>query len=284
MRTSRWLVPSAIVAGLAILIALSLQHAGAARAGKPAMQGDKIGKARPPKSKPNPVIQRAARLARPGIVDEGVNMLQLSRQVFDLDEDQKEQLNDLAEQRNVEARELIKKLNEKYNDRAEMALNAGQKQRFDAITAALRDFRSKIMAALENLEEVGGEPLVEWGRRAGRGGQANLSDVLDLTEQQRRQIKQLESESRAAQKQAQQGVARPTDRTDKEAMRAYRQQLKQAFQKIQQDYKQKVETLFTPEQQEKLEEVQQAMQQYAQAVKQAQRDYIQQIKQSLGNK
>lgn len=274
MRISRWIINSAIVAAIALLVGISLQHVGAAGAGK----------ARPPKSTPDPLIQQAARLARPGIVDEGVNMLSLTRQVFDLDEEQKQEFNELAEQRNVEARRLIKQLNERYNERAEAALDADQKQTYDAIASALEDFRTKVLAALEDLEEVGGKPLAEWGRRAGRGQQLDVQDLLDLNEEQQKKMQQYETESRAAQQKARQSVARPQDRTDEEAMRQYQQQIKQDFQQIQQDYKQKVEKLFTPEQQQRLQEIQRAVQQYANTVKQAQRAYVQQIKKSLNGK
>jgi hypothetical protein len=280
MRMPRRIIQCILLTVVALAVAAPVKPEGSAtRTDKD--KKAKVRKARAAKSQSDPLVKRASRLAQPAIVDEGVNMLSLSRQVFDLEEGQKDQLENLARERNTEARELIKQLNQKYNEKAEDVLKTDQKKEYEAISSALRDFRSKIEPALENLEEAGGKPLVEWGRRGGRGKQLSIGDLLDLTEEQQRKIKQYEKESRAAQKEAQQTVAPPQDRGDKEAVRQYRQELKRAFQKIQQDYKTKVETLFSPEQKQKLQEIQQAMQQYAQKVKEARREYTQQLKESL---
>lgn len=97
-----------------------------------------------PQSKPSRLVQRAVRLARPRMVAEGVNMLSLSRQIFDLSEGQRDEFNDLAEQRDIEARKLIKGLNIKYNEKAETVLNSEQKKKYEAVNSALRDFRRKV--------------------------------------------------------------------------------------------------------------------------------------------
>ena len=275
MRISRRIVQFTVLVAVALLVAAPRQREGSAK---------KIRKAQPGKSQQSELMKNASRLARPRIVDEGVNMLSLSQKVFDLSDQQKEELNEMANQRNEEARNLIKQLNKKYNDRAETALNPDQKEKYQVVNDALRDFRAKVLAAMEDLEKVGGENLAQWGRSGGRGDQLDISELLDLSEEQQKKMKQYREESRTAQQEARKTVNPPKDRQDKEAVQRYRQQMQQAYQKIQQDYQAKVQKLFTPEQQKKLEEVQQAMQDYATKVKKARQQYMQQLKKGLGAK
>lgn len=255
---------------LALIPAAGLQAGGA---------GQKVNSADKQES---PLLQRVSQLAMPKVVNQGVNMLSVSRQVLGLTREQQEQISDLQVQRRDEIRAMIRKENRKFNDRAAALLNADQKEKFETITGGLRDFRQKILAGVQDLKEVGGDRMAEWGGNLGNGKQLEILSMLDLTEEQKARVREQNREIQLAQRKARESIKSGQESGDPEEAERARQQATRSYQQAVKASRENIMALLTPEQTERLQQLQAAMANYVQLVQDAREDFTRKIQESLG--
>ena len=285
---SRW-VRCAVVLGIALFVAAPHDPEPGKEGGEKKQKERREVKQKQDREKLAPqhrekmqMMQKASRLANPrAVIGEGADPLQHVQMLFDLSEDQKAEMQELAEQRRQERQRITADLNAKYGEKAEAVLTDAQKQQYQTVKAALERYRDAVREAADGLREVGGQQLWE---RAGKGyvrGGADLVHCMKLSDEQRKKLHESMGERRKAMEEARKGMKPPTDRQDKEAMKKFYEQHKAMMENYERETEAEVDKLLTPEQREQMQKMKEAVQGFNEKVKQAQKAYHEEMKQAV---
>jgi len=208
--------------------------------------------------------------------------IELTRYLFALGAGQQDKLAELARKREKERQELIAALNEKYAGQVAAVLTDEQRQQFELVRAAQERLRDAVKAAYEELVQAVGEEAATQLVTLKGDSALKLIGLLELTNEQKKEFLRLQREKATALTEATRKVQRPPGRGDAAAWRRYRDQIKALTEKSEQELTSSLQQILTPEQAQRLAELQEAIAAYRQKVQEAQADFTAQVQQGLG--
>ncbi|MHC4480506.1 MAG: hypothetical protein ACYS1C_05995 [Planctomycetota bacterium] len=195
----------------------------------------------------------------------------LAGTVLDLSPEQRERLERLRSELEQEKSRLIADLNGRYADRVREALDADQGDLYDGVLETLRELATEAADASEELRQALGR---EAAAPAGVGRyvlSGDPAEFLHLSPEKQGKLQELrEAMHRALHEALQQRVA-PERRADPEAWRQQREQFRAARQEAEAEYEAARAELLTPEQRERLERIEAAIERHNGRVREARR-------------
>ncbi len=186
-----------------------------------------------------------------------------------LSADQETQLEQLVTERQEELQRLQEKLDKQFAERAKELLTENQGRQYEQVLAALAKYRQSVDAAEAEMAEAVDEGLAKQARTGSLRPGRSLIYFLDLPPRQRQALARVRIEAAKKMAKAREAVAQPTDRTDREAMRQYREKIMQAVESAKAEAEVKQKALLTPEQKARLAKVEEALEAFSQKKKTA---------------
>ncbi len=207
----------------------------------------------------------------------------LPGQLFQLNDEQKAKLGQLAQQQQEEKRKLLDGLDAQYADRVKGVLSDEQKVQYEDALAALKRAREAIRAAEAELEAAVGQEVAARAKtavvRPGQGVQ--LVRFLELSDEQKKELMRLQRERADKLSEATKNIQRPADREDREALRKYSEEMRAAQEAQNAEYEAKVKNLLTAEQSKQLGDLEKALQVYQDKVRAAQQAFREELDKAL---
>ena len=192
--------------------------------------------------------------------------LEVCRRMIELSEEQREQLTELAEGRELARRDAVARVDLQYAEKAKAMLTAGQKERFEFAAETLKAFGAEVRAAVKELTAAVGEPIA---RQVTTGNVASTTDMvgfLNLTPQQREKIAEAQKEALAAMAKARDAVRPPADPSDAAARAAYEQAMMAAYQKAKAQFDEKLAAMLSEKQAQELAALKEALEAYRERI------------------
>lgn len=206
----------------------------------------------------------------------------LAQAALDLSEPQQRQVRDLAARREEEIAEWMAQLRQRYAREVRGVLDEQQTSRYDAVLGALQGLADSIAdARAELIQELGADEALEGVPR----DQLHLSDptqFLDMSEETRAALLELRLRTHQELSEAIQQLPDPETLKEPEAWKEYREQYRQAQRDVQERFEADRAEILNPEQIERLQQVQAAIETYRERVQQARRETFQTIYRLLG--
>ncbi len=208
--------------------------------------------------------------------------VELPGHLFELEEAQEKQLQELARQREEERRELIGALDERYAEKVKEVLTDEERELYELVVAALKRFRVAVQAADDELTAVVGEEIAAGTRMLPRRTILHLVRFLELTREQKEELGRLQRSRAQAFAEAHKTIERPTDPKDRQDWKRYTEGLKKATGERDADFETQLKALLTPEQTERLSELEDALRKYQEQLKAAQETLTKELEGALG--
>jgi hypothetical protein len=196
----------------------------------------------------------------------------LAARLLTLSPEQREHIGHLSLELAKERARLLAQLSQTYADKVREALAPEQAELYDGVLAVLRRLGEETAAARrEFLESLSTDGRV----RAEAAGRylitSDPTDFLDLSEEERSKVRQLRVAMRESLRSALQQRIEPEDRTDLEAWRERRTAFREAAQKAQAEFEEQLSAVLSPEQRERLAEIEAAAERHNGRVREARR-------------
>jgi len=210
-----------------------------------------------------------------------IGSVALAEQLFQLSDEQRTQLDEVALQQQQEERKLLDTLDQQYADKVKGLLTDEQKAQYDAVMAALSRAVEATRAAEAGLEAAVGRELAARARMTAMRPGPQLVRLLDLTDEQQQDLMRLQRERADKQAEATKNILRPADRQDREAWRKYTEEIRAAMAAQDAEYEAKVKNILTPEQAKQLADLETALETYRNKVTTAQQIFREDLVKAL---
>ncbi len=192
----------------------------------------------------------------------------LAEELLDLTGEQRQRLEGLRRQQREERTDLLEKLRERYAAKVGETLTAEQRKTYAGVLSTLDELKEEISAARRAfLREIGGDARVDLESPA----TADPSRLLEISKEKRSQLLKLRLERHQSLGQALSSLPEKETLNDPEAWRNYRERYRKLQEEATRNYEKALKELLTPEQFQKLQKVQAAMDDYRRRVREARR-------------
>jgi len=208
--------------------------------------------------------------------------LEVCELVFELSDQQRAALDRLAAQREIERSQRMNALDLAYAQQARAFLSEEQGKELSGVVEAMTRFRAAMAEAAAPLAAEGGAEFARLARegrvRAGTG----LLPFLNLTPEQERRLRQLESDRLAAMREGRKDIPVPQAGSSPAAMREYRAAIDALYEGIDAQFERDVAALLTRQQRAKLGRLEEGLKRFERAKSEAQQALKRDVTAALG--
>lgn len=268
---SCWLVASAVAIGVGVGVLAQEPDAPGETAAKQEVQTATRSTCVPCRVAPELTRGAMARQSNP---------LEVCEVLFDLSEEQRELLNELAAEHELEQNRRISELAEQYAERAKVLLSEREGAQLAGVVKALEKFRGAIAEATAELTAAGGPGFALQARKNPIPRGEALLEYVGLTTQQDKELDRLREEKSRAIREETRALARPAA-GDKVASAKYSREHRAIYAKADAQFEEEVAKLLSAVQKEKLARIEEGVNRFAEKKRNAEQEFKRELTQAM---